>query len=71
MNHCTIARENEGNPSWSREYMDTCYAAFVDGYVQDILRMSSRDQRKRAIDALPPKFREEVRAKVLEKWGAR
>jgi len=28
MNHCAIARENEGNPKWSQEYLDACYAAF-------------------------------------------
>lgn len=71
MNHCAIARENEGNPKWSQEYLDACYAAFVDGYAADIIRLSTREQRRRAIEALPEKFMETVRAKVLERWEAK
>lgn len=71
MNHCAIARENEGNPKWSQEHLDACYAAFVDGYAADIIRLSTREQRRRAIEALPEKFREKVRAKVLERWEAK
>lgn len=68
MNHCKTARDNEGNPKWSREYLDACYAAFVDGYAEDILKLQSLDARRRAIAALPDKFRPQVEARILEKW---
>lgn len=71
MNHCAIARENKDNPKWGQEYLDACYAAFVDGYAADIMRLPTREQRRRAIEALPEKFREKVKAKVLEKWGSK
>jgi hypothetical protein len=71
MNHCAIARDNEGNPQWSREYLDACYAAFVDGYAEDIMRLPSLDARRRAVAALPDKFRKRVEARILEKWSKR
>ena len=68
MNHCTVARDNESNPKWSKEYLDACYAAFVAGYAQDILRLSTVEARRRALAELPDKFREQVKAKVEELW---
>lgn len=71
MNHCAIARDNESNPKWSQGYLDACYTAFVDGYADDIMRLPSRESRRRALNNLPEKFRAKVEAKVLEKWGNR
>lgn len=69
MNHCAISRENAENPKWSKEYLDSCYTAFVEGYAQDIIRMRSIEARRKAIAELPDKFREQVKAKVMELWG--
>lgn len=71
MNHCAIAREHEDDHKWSQEYLDACYAAFVEGYAQDIMRLPSLDARRRAIAALPDKFRPQVEARILEKWSKR
>ena len=71
MNHCTIARSNTDNPKWSKEYLDACYTAFVDGYAQDIAAMSTLESRRRALDGLPDKFREQVKARVEELWQQR
>ena len=68
MNHCTIARSNADNHKWSKEYLDACYTAFVDGYAQDIVAMSTVEARRRAIAELPEKFREQVKARVTELW---
>ncbi len=41
------------------------------GYAEDIMRLPSLDARRRAVAALPDKFRKRVEARILEKWSKR
>lgn len=70
-NRCKIAAANADNHTWSLAYQRACYAAFVDGYVSDILRLKTQEARLRALQSLPEKFRAEVEAKVRERWANR